>query len=105
MIPRDILFNFKKKKVILQVIINTENSRKEFLLEIDFELRDLVLLTSWITELPNQKIRSFKKEKPVKGTKGERQEIYKIQGEIIKNGLYYCIVEVKKPKFQAKYLT
>ena len=84
MTPRDILFNFKNKKIIEQVIINTENSRKEFLQEIDFELEDSVLLTSRITELPNQKMRSFKKEKPVKGTKGERQEIYNIQGEIIK---------------------
>ena len=72
--------------------------------EIDFKIGDSVLLTSWITELPNQKIRSFIKEKPVKGTKEERQEIYNIQGMIIKNGLYYCIVEVKRPKFQAKYL-
>ena len=84
MIPRDILFNFKNKKIIEQVIINTENSRNEFLQEIDFELVDSVLLISWITELPYQKIRSFKKEKLVKDTKGERQEIYNIQGEIIK---------------------
>ena len=38
MIPRGILFNFKIKKIIEQVIINSENSRKEFLQEIDFEL-------------------------------------------------------------------
>ena len=63
MILRDILFNFKNKKFIEQVIINTENSRKEFLQEIDFELGDSVLLTSWITELRHQKIRSFKKRK------------------------------------------
>ena len=31
----------------------------------------------------------------MKGTKGERQKIHSIQAEIIKNGLYYCIVEVK----------
>ena len=35
----------------------------------------------WIT---NKRIRSFKKEKPMKGTKGERQEIHSIQAEIIK---------------------
>ena len=52
--------------------------------------------------MPNQKIRSLKKEKPVKGTKGERQEMYNIQGEIIKKGLYYCIVEVKKTKVPSK---
>ena len=63
MIPRDILFNFKNKKIIEQVIINTENSRKEFLKEIDFELGDSVLLTSWITELPNQKNKIIQKRK------------------------------------------
>ena len=31
MIPTDILFIFKIKKIIEQIIINTENSRKEFL--------------------------------------------------------------------------
>ena len=35
MIPRKILFNFKRKSIIDQVIMNTENSRKEFLQEID----------------------------------------------------------------------
>ena len=76
--------------------MNTENSRKASLQEIDFEVRDSVLLTSWMTELPNWRIRLFNKEKPMKGTKGERQEIHNIQVEIIKKGLYYCIVEVKK---------
>ena len=31
-------------------------------------------MTSWITELPNIRIRSFKKEKPMKDTKGERDK-------------------------------
>ena len=39
-------------------------------------------------------------EKQKKGTKRERQEIHSIQAEIIK-GLYYCIVEVKKSRYQA----
>ena len=39
----------------------------------------------------------------MKGTKGERQEIHSIQTEIIKKGLYYCIVEVKKSRNQANY--
>ena len=57
MIPRDILFNFKNKKIIEQVIINTENSRKEFLQEIDFELGDSVfidLMDSWIASPKNK---------------------------------------------------
>ena len=39
----------------------------------------------------------------MKGTKGERQKIHNIQAEIIKKGLYYCIVEVKKSRYQANY--
>ena len=49
MIQREILFNFKRKSIVEQVIMNTENSRKAFLQEIDFDVEDLVLLTSWIT--------------------------------------------------------
>ena len=45
MIPRKILFNFKRKSIVEQVIMNTENSRKAFLQEIDFEVGDSVLLT------------------------------------------------------------
>ena len=67
MIPREITFN--KKSIVEQVIVNTENSRKTFKQKIDFEVEDSVLLTSWITELPNKWIISFKKEKPMKGTK------------------------------------
>ena len=38
----------------------------------------------------------------MKDKKGERQEIHSIQAEI-KKGLYYCIVEVKKSRYQANY--
>ena len=76
-----------------QAIVNTENYRKAYLQEINFEVRDSVLLTSWMTELPNKRIRSFKKENPMKGTKGERQEIHSIQAEIIKKD--YIIVSLK----------
>ena len=62
MIPREILFNFKNKSIAEQDIVNTENSRKPFLQEIDFEVGDSVLLISWMTELPNKRIRSIKKE-------------------------------------------
>ena len=41
----------------------------------------------------------------MKGTKGERQEIHSIQAEIIKKGLYYCIVEVNKIKIPNKLFT
>ena len=60
-IPREILFNFKNKSIVAQVIVNTENSRKAYLQEVDFEVGDSVLLTSWMTELPNKRISSFKK--------------------------------------------
>ena len=49
-----------------------------------------------MTELPNKRIRSFKNEKPMKGTKGERQEIHIIQTEIIKKD--YIIVSLKWKK-------
>ena len=62
MIPREILFNFKNKCIVEQVIVNTENSRNVFLQEIDFEVGDSVLLTSLIAELSNKSIRSFKKK-------------------------------------------
>ena len=43
-------------------------------------------------------------QKPMKGTKGERQEIHIIQPEIMKKELYYCIVDVKKKsRYQANY--
>ena len=51
--PSEILLNFKRKSFVDQFIIKTENSRKAFRQEIDFEVGDSVLLTSWITELPN----------------------------------------------------
>ena len=73
--------------------MNAENYRNLFLQKINFEVGDSVLLTSLITELPNKRIRSFKKEKPMKGTKGERQEIHSIQAEIIKKD--YIIVSLK----------
>ena len=63
MIPREILFNFKRKSIVDQVIMNTENSRKEFLQKINFEVGGSVLLTSGMTELPNKRIRSYKKGK------------------------------------------
>ena len=71
-ILREILFNFKNKSIVEQVIVNTENSREAFLQEINFKVGDSALLTSWIAELPNKRIRSFKKEKLMKGTKEER---------------------------------
>ena len=46
MIPREILFNFKNKSIVEQVIVNTENYRKVFHQEIDFEVEDSILLTS-----------------------------------------------------------
>ena len=103
MIPREILFNFKRKNIVEQVIMNTENSRKAFLQEIDFEVGDSVLLTSWITQLPNKRIRSFKREKPMKGAKGERQEIHIIQAEILKKDCIIVSLKWKKSRYQTYY--
>ena len=60
MIPREILFNFKNKSIVVQVIVNTENFRKAFLQEIDFEVEELDLLTSWI---PNYQIKEYNRLK------------------------------------------
>ena len=46
-----------------------------------------------MAELPNKRIRPFKKENPMKGTKGESQEIHSIQAELIKKD--YIIVSLK----------
>ena len=56
-----------------------------------------------VLELPNKRIRSFKREKPLIGTKGERKEIISIKGTITKKGLYYWIAEVKNLECQAKF--
>ena len=82
--------------MIGKVIINTEKPRKSFIQEIDYSVGDSVLITSWLLKLPNKRIRSFKREKPLKGTKRERKEIYCIKGAITKKGLYFCIVEIKE---------
>ena len=102
MIQREILFNFKNKSIVEQVIVNTENSRKASLQEIDFEDGDSVLLTSWMTELPNKRIRLFKKEKQMKGTKGESQEIHSIQAEIIIRDYIIASLKWKKIKIPSK---
>ena len=47
MIPKEILFIFKNKSIVEQVIVNTENSRKASLQKINFEVGDSVLLTSY----------------------------------------------------------
>ena len=93
MTQREVLFNYINKEIIEKVIINTEKSRKNFIQEIDYDVGDSVLITSWLLELPNKRIRPFKREKLLKGTKGERKEIHSIKRTITKKGLYYCIVE------------
>ena len=76
-------YSISKQKHCRASYCKYRNLRKAFLQKINFEVGDSVLLTSWITELPNKRIRSFKEKKPMKDTKGERQEIHSIQAEII----------------------
>ena len=86
--------------MIEKVIINTENSRKNFIQEIDYDVGHSVLITSWLLELPNKRIRSIKREKSLIGTKGERKEINSIKGTITKKGtLLYMFqnIETKNP--------
>ena len=54
--------------MIEKVIINTEKSTKKIIKEIDHDVRDSVLITSWLLELLNKWIRSFKREKQLKWT-------------------------------------
>ena len=102
MSPREVLFNYKNKQMIEKAIVNTEKSRKNFIQEIDYDVGDSVLITLWLLELPNKRIRSFKREKPLKGTKGERKKIHSIRGAINKKGLYYSIIEVKEFRVPSK---
>ena len=62
MTPREVLFNYKSKEMIEKVIINTEKLRKSFIQEINYEIGGSVLITSRLLELPNKRIRSFKRE-------------------------------------------
>ena len=62
MTPREVLFDHKNKKMIEKVIINREKSRKNFIQEIDYDVGDFVLITSRLLELPNKRVKSFKRE-------------------------------------------
>ena len=62
MISREVLFNYKNVEMIEKVIINTEKSRKKFIQEIDHDVRDFVLITSWFLELPNIKLDDLKEK-------------------------------------------
>ena len=54
MTPREVLFNYKNKEMIEKVIINTEKSMKNFIQEIDYDVGDSLLITSWLLELPKK---------------------------------------------------
>ena len=62
MTPREVLFNYKNKEIIEKVIINTEKSRKNFIQEIDYDIGDSVLITSWLLKLPNKKLWHLKEK-------------------------------------------
>ena len=52
--PRKILFNFKNKSIVEQVIMNKENSRKASLQKINFEVE---IQFYWPHRWPNYKIK------------------------------------------------
>ena len=54
MIPREILFNFKNKSIVDQVIVNTENSRNAFQQKIILRLE---IQSDWPHGLPSYKIK------------------------------------------------
>ena len=80
---REVLFNYKNKEIIEKLIINTEKFRKIFYQEIDYDVGDSILITSWHLQLPNKRIRAFNRTKSLKGTKEVRKEIHSINGTII----------------------
>ena len=51
MTPRESLFNYKNKEMVKKEIINTEKSMKNFIQEIDYDVGDTALITSWLLEL------------------------------------------------------
>ena len=70
MISKNFYLITKNKELTEKLILNVEKSRKNFIQEIDYDVGDSVLITSLLFEFLNNKIRSFKSEKPLKGTKG-----------------------------------
>ena len=75
MTPREVLFSYKNKKMIEKEFINTEKSRKTLSKKIDYDVGDTVLITSWLLELPNKRIRTFKREKPFKQLKEKEKRL------------------------------
>ena len=69
--------------MIEKVIINTEKSRKIFIQEIDYDVGNSILITSWHLELSNKIIRTFNRKNQLKGKKGIRKEIHSINRTII----------------------
>ena len=56
---------------------------ENFYQEIDYDVGDSILITSWHLELSNKIIRIFNRKKPLKGKKGVRKEIHNINRTII----------------------
>ena len=59
MISKKFYLITKNKEMIEKLIINTEKSRKFFNQEIYYDVWDSILITSWLLELPNKRIRIF----------------------------------------------
>ena len=51
-----VLFNYKNKEMIEKETIHTEMPKKFFYQEIDYNVGDSILITSWHLELPNKKL-------------------------------------------------
>ena len=49
--------------MIDNLILNIDKSIKNFIQEIDNDVGDSILITTWLLELPNKRIRSFNNEK------------------------------------------
>ena len=75
--------NFNDSLVKERVAIATEKSRKKHLEKSLYKVGDAVFITNWINRL-NPKKPYFKREKPTKGSKHQRQERFDIKANITK---------------------
>ena len=89
--------------MIEKVIINTEKSRKTLSKKLKTMLR--FYINNFVAfRVPNKRIRSLKRKKPLKGIKWERKEIHSIKGTIIEMDFIIALVEDKEFRVPSKIL-
>ena len=92
-IPKYVLDNFNNEKIREIVMITTEKSRKKHLENSQYKVDEEVMITNWIQKIDKKK-QYFKREKPKKGSKHQRQERHDIRGKITKIKHQVCYVMI-----------